>query len=51
MAAKIQSKAFRQAQGKLTGQTGQVILHVKIGKNFARNQSKAHIPNDKIGKK
>ena len=28
-----------------------VILRVKIGKNFAKNQSKAHIANDKIGKK
>jgi len=27
------------------------FLRVKMGKNFAKNQSKAHIPNDKIQKK
>ena len=27
------------------------ILRVKIGKNFEKNQSKAHIPDDKIRKK
>jgi hypothetical protein len=28
-----------------------VILRVKMGKNFAKNRSKAHIPNDKNGEK
>ncbi len=28
-----------------------VIFRVKMGKNFTKNQSKAHIPNDKIEKK
>ena len=40
-----------QAQGKFTRQTGQVILCVKMGKNFAKKQSKAHIAGAKIGKK
>jgi hypothetical protein len=40
---------YRDSVVRVTRKT--VISPVKMGKEFAKNQSKANIPNDKIGKK